>query len=238
MAAAHYPGGLRPHPPGLRPGPRPSSKMARQVRTGAAAGGHLLAGFGTGATEPPSRSRAPPASQAMTLRVTLAQPGNPRRKAGSPDEEMPKPPAGGLAGGARHLAGQLDSEAGQVFDKQKRKMIRPWFRPAAVPWKITATQTRASGENRVSTKSGVLQDLPRAIEQVTNHLQILSGAGGEPGLADEQGTGSSEGRRSAARRNGGGGPPGVRGLTAVKAVSCPGVVGGGRGSSRGVARAG
>ena len=25
-------------------------------------------------------------------------------------------------------------------------MIRPWFRQAAVPWKTTATQTRASGE--------------------------------------------------------------------------------------------
>ena len=36
-------------------------------------------------------------------------------------------------------------------------MIRPWFRQAAVPWKTTATQTRASGENRVSTKPGVLQ---------------------------------------------------------------------------------
>src|SRR6266567_815779 len=37
-------------------------------------------------------------------------------------------------------------------------MIRPWFRQAAVPWKTTVTQTRASGENRVSTKPGVLQD--------------------------------------------------------------------------------
>src|SRR5260370_8182691 len=36
-------------------------------------------------------------------------------------------------------------------------MIRPWFRQAAVPWKTTVTQTRASGENRVSTKLGVLQ---------------------------------------------------------------------------------
>src|SRR6266702_3948446 len=36
-------------------------------------------------------------------------------------------------------------------------MIRPWFRQAAVPWKTTATQTRATGENRVSTKPGVLQ---------------------------------------------------------------------------------
>ena len=36
-------------------------------------------------------------------------------------------------------------------------MIRPWFRHAAVPWKTTVTQTRASGENRVSTKPGVLQ---------------------------------------------------------------------------------
>ena len=119
MAAAHYPGGLRPHPPGLRPGPRPSSEMARQVRTGVAAGGHLLAGRGTGATEPPSRSRAPPASRAMTLRVTLAQPGEPAAQKRVPDEEMPAPPAGGLAGGARHQAGQLDSAAGQMSGKTK-----------------------------------------------------------------------------------------------------------------------
>ena len=119
MAAAHYPGGLRPHPPGLRPGPRPSSEMARQVRTGAAAGGHLLAGRGTGATEPPPRSRAPPASQAMTLRVTLAQPGEPAAQKRVPDEEMPRPGGRGLAGGARHQAGQLDSAAGQMFDKTK-----------------------------------------------------------------------------------------------------------------------
>ena len=46
-------------------------------------------------------------------------------------------------------------------------MIRPWFRQAAVPWKTTATQTRASGENRVSTKPGVLQ-----VDEV------LAGAGG------------------------------------------------------------
>ena len=51
----------------------------------------------------------------------------------------------------------MDSAAGQMFDKQKRKMIRPRFRQAAVPWKTIATQTRASGENRVSTKPGALQ---------------------------------------------------------------------------------
>ena len=42
-------------------------------------------------------------------------------------------------------------------------MIRPWFRHAAVPWKTTATQTRASGENRVSTKPGVLQAVGREL---------------------------------------------------------------------------
>ena len=119
MAAAHYPGGLRPHPPGLRPGPRPSSEMPRQVRTGAAAGGHLLAGRGTGATEPPPRSRAPPASQAMTLRVTLDQPGEPAAQKRGARRGDARAPAGGLAGGARHQAGQLDSAAGQMFDKTK-----------------------------------------------------------------------------------------------------------------------
>ena len=36
-----------------------------------------------------------------------------------PDEEMPEAPSGGLAGGARQPAGQLDSAAGQMFDKTK-----------------------------------------------------------------------------------------------------------------------
>src|SRR5256885_877168 len=174
MAAAHYPGGLRPHPPGLRPGPRPSSEMARQVRTGAAAGGHLLAGRGTGATEPPPRSRAPPASRAMTLRVTLDQPGEPAAQAGVPDEEMPRPSGRRLAGGARHLAGQLD----RCSINKSGKMIRPWFRQAAVPWKTTATQTRASGENRVSTKPGVLQTEAQraAVSERAGHVrEVLTG---------------------------------------------------------------
>ena len=68
MAAAHYPGGLRPHPPGLRPGPRPSSEMAPGATAGTPDAGHLLAGRVRGAAEPPPRSRAPPASQAMTLK--------------------------------------------------------------------------------------------------------------------------------------------------------------------------
>src|SRR5438552_12999872 len=66
---------------------------------------------------------------------------------------MPRLPGGGPAGAARPPGGT----AGQMFDKTKAEMIRPWFRQAAVPRKTTATQTRASGENRVSTKPGVLQ---------------------------------------------------------------------------------
>ena len=108
-----------PHPPGLRPGPRPSSEMAWQVRTGAAAGGHVLAGRGTGATEPPPPSRAPPASQAMALRVTLALPGEPAAQSGCPTRRCPSSPRRGPGGRARHQAGQLDSAAGQMFDKTK-----------------------------------------------------------------------------------------------------------------------
>jgi len=134
MAAAHDPGGLCPHPPGLRPGPRPSSEMAWQVRTGAAAGGHLLAGRGTGATEPPPRSRAPPASQAMTLRVTFALPGEPAAHSGCPTRRCPESPRrGAWRAEPATKAGQLGSAAGQMFDKQERKMIRPWFRHPAVP---------------------------------------------------------------------------------------------------------
>src|SRR6266516_1843692 len=60
--------------------------------------GISLAGRGTGATEPPPGSRAPPASRAMTLRVTLDQPGEPAAQAGVPDEEMPRPSGRGPGG--------------------------------------------------------------------------------------------------------------------------------------------
>ena len=48
----------------------------------------------------------------------LTSPGNPRRNAGCPTRRCPSP-RGGLAGAARHQAGQLDSAAGQMFDKTK-----------------------------------------------------------------------------------------------------------------------
>ena len=54
----------------------------------------------------------------MTLRVTLDQPGNPRRKTGVPDEEIPTP-WGFLAGRSPASGGQMDSAAGQMFDKTK-----------------------------------------------------------------------------------------------------------------------
>src|SRR5439155_24079688 len=62
-----------------------------------------------------------------------------------------------------------------MFDKTKAEMIRPWFRQAAVPWKTTATQTRASGENRVSTKPGVLH--PGFHDGVA--VGVDAGAGGD-----------------------------------------------------------
>ena len=77
-----------------------------------------------------------------------------------PDEEMPEfPPGGGLAAEPATRRGSWTAQLDRCSTKQKRKMIRPWFRQAAVPWKTTATQTRASGENRVSTKPGVLHVL-------------------------------------------------------------------------------
>jgi hypothetical protein len=109
MAAAHYPGGLRPHPPGLRPGPRPSSEMAPGEQREHRMRGIPSPAVSRGAAEPPPRSRAPPASQAMTLRVTLDQPGEPAAQCEVPDEEMPKP-RGGLAGAARHQAGSWTAQ--------------------------------------------------------------------------------------------------------------------------------
>ena len=121
MAAAHYPGGLRPHPPGLRPGPRPSSEMARQVKTGAAAGGHLLAGRGTGVTEPPPRSRAPPASQAMTLKRHPCPARGTRGAKRVPDEEMPNPPGAAWRAQPATRRGSWTAQLDRCSIKQKRK---------------------------------------------------------------------------------------------------------------------
>jgi len=121
MAAAHDPGGLRPHPPGLRPGPRPSSEMARQAGTGTAAGGHLLAGRGTGAAEPPPRSRAPPASQAMTLRVTLDLPGEPAAQNGCPTRRRPGPRRGPGGRSPPTSRGSWTAQLDRCSIKQKRK---------------------------------------------------------------------------------------------------------------------
>jgi hypothetical protein len=121
MAAAHYPGGLRPHPPGLRPGPRPSSEMPRQVKTGAAAGGYLLAGRIEGCHGTPAQVKGASGVAGDDAEASpLTSPGNPRRNAGARRGDA-QAPRGGLAGAARHQAGQLDSAVGQMFDKTKRK---------------------------------------------------------------------------------------------------------------------
>jgi hypothetical protein len=125
MAAADDPGGLRPHPPGRCPGPRPSSEMPRQVKTGAAAGGYLLAGRVRGATEPPPRSRAPPASHAMTLRVTLDPAGEPAaRSQGCPTRRYP-PPGGAWRAKPATGRGSWTAQLDRCSIKQKRKIIRP-----------------------------------------------------------------------------------------------------------------
>ena len=122
MAAAHDPGGLRPHPPGRCPGPRPSSEMPRQVRTGAAAGGYLLAGRVTGAAEPPPRSRAPPASHAMTLRVTLAQLGEPAARSWRcPTRRYPSPGDAWPGEARAYQAGIWTAQLDRCSIKQKRK---------------------------------------------------------------------------------------------------------------------
>ena len=120
MAAAHYPGGLRPHPPGLRPGPRPSSEMARQAGTGTAAGGDLLAGPRDGCHGTPAQVKG---ASGVAGDDAARHPCPARGTRGAqrvPDEEMPKPRRAAWPGGALpNQAGQLDSAAGQMFDKTK-----------------------------------------------------------------------------------------------------------------------
>ena len=50
-------------------------------------------------------------------------------------------------------------------------MISPRFCHATVPWKTTVTQTRASGENRVSTKLGVFHGVSvAAVQELADEL--------------------------------------------------------------------
>jgi len=78
-------------------------------------------------------------------------------KPGCPTRRCPSP--GGRPGGRSPPTrrGSWTAQLDRCSIKQSGKMVRPWFRQAAVPWKTTLTQTRASGENRVSTKLGVIQ---------------------------------------------------------------------------------
>src|SRR6266704_1800155 len=70
-------------------------------------------------------------------------------------------------------------------------MIRPWFRQAAVPWKTTVTQTRASGENRVSTKPGVLHARRGCVDLFDEQAQ----GAGDPGRGGRvEGDGDGAGR--------------------------------------------
>lgn len=87
----------------------------------------------------------------------LTSPGNPRRNAGCPTRRCPTPPGPAWRAQPATRRGSWTAQLDRCSIKQSGKMIRPWFRQAAVPWKTTVTQTRASGENRVSTKLGVLQ---------------------------------------------------------------------------------
>lgn len=93
---------------GAAPDPGPPQRCPPEVTAGTPATRHLLVGQVRGAAEPPPRSRAPPASQAMTLRVTLDPPGEPAaqsqggptRRCPSPGRRPggPSPPPGGVAG--------------------------------------------------------------------------------------------------------------------------------------------
>src|SRR5260370_23954176 len=87
-----------------------------------------------------------------------------------------QPPGAAWRGQPATRRGSWTAQLDRCSIKQKRKMIRPWFRQAAVPWKTTVTQTRTSGENRVSTKLGVLHPAPG--DGV--------GGGGGPGQAGRQ----------------------------------------------------
>jgi putative transposase len=121
-------GGLRPHPPGLRPGPRPSSEMAR-------AGGR---GKGRGRASPrrlrwrcrgtPGQVKGASGVQAMTLRVTLDQAAEPAADPGAPDEEMPAQPCHAAGTSPAGPASQGSTRSDGCSIKQEREISGLWFR--------------------------------------------------------------------------------------------------------------
>ena len=124
----------------------------------------------------------------------LTSPGNPRRNAGCPTRRCPTPPGrpGGRSPPTRR--GSWTAQLDRCSINKSGKMIRPWFRQAAVPWKTTVTQTRASGENRVSTKLGVLQR-PWAVRRGVSARPGAAGRSARDGGRGRGRTGAGSRRR-------------------------------------------
>jgi len=109
---------------GQVPARGPGSRPRRPPGTGAEGGGHGRRSLSWRA--PPAPAGAPPRTPALLRDGPAGRDGcgggraSPRRPGdGCPTRRCPKPPSGGLAGGARQPGGQLDSAAGQMFDKTK-----------------------------------------------------------------------------------------------------------------------
>ena len=155
MAAAHYPGGLRPHPPGLRPG---TPALLRDAPAGQDGCGGRRASprrprdgcHGTPAQVKGASGAAGDDAEASPL----TSPGNPRRNAGCPTRRCPTPPGPAWRAQPATRRGSWTAQLDRCSIKQSGKMIRPWFRQAAVPWKTAVTQTRASGRIESPPNSG------------------------------------------------------------------------------------
>ena len=121
MAAAHYPGGLRPHPPGLRPGPRPSSEMAPGATAGTPDAGHPLAGRIEGCRRTPAQVKGASGVAGDDAEASpLTSPGNPRRNARCPTRRCPGPRAAWRAQPATRR-GSWTAQLDRCSIKQKRK---------------------------------------------------------------------------------------------------------------------
>ena len=125
MAAAHNLGGLRPHPPGRCPGPRPSSEMPPRVTTGAAAG-IFLAGRVTGCRGTPAQVKgASGVAGDDAARHPCPARGTRGANLGARRGDTQAP--WGLPGRAEpgNQAGRWTAQPDRCSIKQKRKMIRP-----------------------------------------------------------------------------------------------------------------
>src|SRR5260370_23245604 len=129
---------------------------------------------------------------------------------------MPKPPGAAWRAQPATRRGSWTAQLDRCSIKQKRKMIRPWFRQAAVPWKTTAHPDKSIwGESSLHQTRGAPEPdaVPRAYLVVNGQVHgdgLVHAAVGGAFVAGDGGPervvriGGAEGRERVGEAGGGG----------------------------------